>query len=83
MKNYLCVNFEVLSGKLKDFEDFDTENVGEVIGRYVYSEQGDSLDEIGDRTFLPLNSNIIQYLEKEFIRTFSWSIRRISQKKSC
>ena len=49
--------------QLEIFEvvDVDTENVGEVIGRYVYSEQGDSLDEIGDRTFLPLNSNIIQY----------------------
>ena len=41
---------------------FDTENVGSgEVGRYVYSEQGDSLEEIGDRTFLPLNSNIIQY----------------------
>ena len=49
--------------QLEIFEvvDVNTENVGEVIGRYVYSEQGDSLDEIGDRTFLPLNSNIIQY----------------------
>ena len=49
--------------QLEIFEvvDVDTENVGSVIGRYVYSEQGDSLEEIGDRTFLPLNSNIIQY----------------------
>ena len=34
---------------------------GEVIGRYVFSEQGDSVEEIEGRTFLPLNSNIIQY----------------------
>jgi len=34
---------------------------GEVIGRYVFSEQGDSKEEIGNRTFLPLNTNIIQY----------------------
>ena len=34
---------------------------GEVIGRYVYSEQGDSIEEVEDRTFLPLNPNIIQY----------------------
>ena len=49
--------------QLEIFEvvDVDTENVGSVIGRYVYSEQGDSLEEIGDRPFLPLNSNIIQY----------------------
>jgi len=34
---------------------------GEVIGRYVISEQGDSIDEVSDKKFLPLNSNIIQY----------------------
>ena len=34
---------------------------GEVVGRYVFSEQGDSVEEIEGRTFLPLNSNIIQY----------------------
>ena len=34
---------------------------GEVIGRYVFSEQGDSIEEVEDRTFLPLNPNIIQY----------------------
>ncbi|MDG1689231.1 MAG: hypothetical protein P8I02_00405, partial [Flavobacteriales bacterium] len=34
---------------------------GEVVGRYVFSEQGDSIEEIVDRTFLPLNPNIIQY----------------------
>jgi len=34
---------------------------GEVVGRYVFSEQGDSIEEIEGRTFLPLNSNIIQY----------------------
>ena len=34
--------------QLEIFEvvDVDTENVGSVIGRYVYSEQGDSLEEI-------------------------------------
>jgi hypothetical protein len=32
-----------------------------VRGRYVISEQGDSLEEVSDRVFLPLNPNIIQY----------------------
>ena len=34
---------------------------GEVLGRYVFSEQGDDIEELEGRTFLPLNSNIIQY----------------------
>jgi hypothetical protein len=34
---------------------------GQVRGRYVISEQGDSLEEVSDRVFLPLNPNIIQY----------------------
>ena len=34
---------------------------GEVVGRYVFSEQGDDIEELEGRTFLPLNSNIIQY----------------------
>ena len=37
------------------------ENPAQVVGRYVFSEQGDSIDEIDGRTFLPLNSNILQY----------------------
>ena len=37
------------------------ENLAQVVGRYVFSEQGDSIDEIDGRTFLPLNSNILQY----------------------
>tara|TARA_A100001515_G_scaffold126895_1_gene112353 strand:+ start:63 stop:1016 length:954 start_codon:yes stop_codon:yes gene_type:complete len=37
------------------------ENPAEIVGRYVFSEQGDSIDEIEGRTFLPLNSNILQY----------------------
>ena len=39
----------------------DDINVGEVTGRYVVSEQGDTIEEIEDRTILPLNSNIIQF----------------------
>jgi len=49
--------FEVVEGSS------DNNNLlpGEVIGRYVFSEQGDSIEEVEDRTFLPLNPNIIQY----------------------
>ena len=32
-----------------------------MLGRYVFSEQGDDIEELEGRTFLPLNSNIIQY----------------------
>jgi len=47
--------------QLEIFEVVNATIRGEVIGRYVVSEQGDSIEEIEDRTFLPLNSNIIQY----------------------
>ena len=49
--------------ELEVFEvvEINTINIGEVIGRYVFSEQGSSIEEVQDRTFLPLNSNIIQY----------------------
>ena len=32
---------------------------GEVVGRNIYSEQGKDADEL--QTYLPLNSNVIQY----------------------
>jgi len=47
--------------QLEVFEVVNATIRGEVIGRYVVSEQGDSIEEIEDRIFLPLNSNIIQY----------------------
>ena len=47
--------------ELEVFEVVQSNTLGEVIGRYVISEQGDSVEDIQDRTFLPLNSNIIQY----------------------
>jgi hypothetical protein len=49
--------------ELEVFEvvEINTTSIGEVIGRYVFSEQGSSVEEVQDRTFLPLNSNIIQY----------------------
>jgi hypothetical protein len=47
--------------ELEVFEVVQANTLGEVFGRYVYSEQGDSIEEVQDRIFLPLNSNIIQY----------------------
>ena len=49
--------------ELEIFEvvNVDEVNVGEVTGRYVISEQGDSEEEVSDRIFLPLNSNIVQF----------------------
>ena len=52
-KFYELEIFEVVS--------VDDINVGEVTGRYVISEQGDTIEEVEDRIFLPLNSNIIQF----------------------
>ena len=52
-KFYELEIFEVVS--------VDDTNVGEVTGRYVISEQGDTIEEVEDRIFLPLNSNIIQF----------------------
>ena len=46
----------------KTFQRFQNNLLpGEVLGRYVFSEQGDDIEELEGRTFLPLNSNIIQY----------------------
>ncbi len=52
-KFYELEIFEVVS--------VDDTNVGEVTGRYVITEQGDTIEEVEDRIFLPLNSNIIQF----------------------
>ena len=52
-KFYELEIFEVVS--------VDDINVGEVTGRYVISEQGDTIEEVEDRIFLPLNSNIVQF----------------------
>ena len=52
-KFYELEIFEVVS--------VDDINVGEVTGRYVISEQGDTIGEVEDRIFLPLNSNIVQF----------------------